>query len=74
MWTEVFDVLLLAAVIEDKVFCIHGSLSPQPKKIDDIKQINLIQEVPHDCPLSDILCIDPDVKVFSVSLVVLGFV
>jgi serine/threonine-protein phosphatase 4 catalytic subunit len=69
MCTEVFDVLQLAAVIEDKVFCVHGGLSPQAEKIDDIKQINRIQEVPHDGPMSDILWSDPDpdVKGFSVS-------
>ena len=66
MSTEIFDVLLLVAVIEDKVFCAHDGLSPQAEKIDDIKQINRIKEIPHD-PMSDILWIIPVVEGFSVS-------
>jgi len=69
MCTEVFDVLQLAAVIEDKVFCVHGGLSPSAENIDDIRKIERIQEVPHDGPMSDILWSDPDpdVKGFAFS-------
>jgi len=32
--TEVFDYLSLGALIEGKVFCVHGGLSPDIKTID----------------------------------------
>lgn len=34
--TDVFDYLSLAAIIEEKVFCVHGGLSPTIKTIDDV--------------------------------------
>ena len=36
--TEVFDMLTLAAVINNKVFCVHGGLSPQIKTIADVSK------------------------------------
>lgn len=38
--TDVFDYLSLAAIIEDKVFCVHGGLSPNIRTIDDVKCVN----------------------------------
>ena len=34
--TEVFDYLSLSAVIEDKVFCVHGGLSPSLNTLDQV--------------------------------------
>jgi serine/threonine-protein phosphatase 4 catalytic subunit len=35
--TEVFDYLSLAAVIEDKVLCVHGGLSPSLNTLDQVR-------------------------------------
>jgi serine/threonine-protein phosphatase 4 catalytic subunit len=34
--TEIFDYLSLAAVIEGRIFCVHGGLSPEISTIDEV--------------------------------------
>ena len=67
MCTDIFELFQLAAVIENKVFCIHGGLSPNVDTIDDIRKLDRKQEVPIDGPMSDILWSSPDpaVKTFQ---------
>ena len=40
--TEIFDFLSLACVIEEKIFCVHGGLSPSINTIDDVYQFLII--------------------------------
>lgn len=58
--TEVFDYLSLSAIIDGKVFCVHGGLSPSISTIDQIRLIDRKQEVPHDGPMCDLLWSDPE--------------
>ena len=72
MWkycTELFDYLALAAIIDERIFCVHGGLSPHISHIDDIRQIDRKQEVPHDGVMSDLMWSDPDefIEGFSLS-------
>ena len=62
--TEVFDYLSLAAIIDNKIFCVHGGLSPSITSLDQIRQIDRKQEVPHDGPMCDLLWSDPEGKTF----------
>ena len=50
----------MAALIEDKVFWVHGGLSPSINVFDDIRKLDRKQEVPRDGPMSNILWCDPD--------------
>ena len=57
---EVFDYLSLGAVVDGRVFCVHGGLSPTVHSIDQIRLIDRKQEVPHDGAMCDLLWSDPD--------------
>ncbi|KZT38103.1 serine/threonine specific protein phosphatase [Sistotremastrum suecicum HHB10207 ss-3] len=57
---EVFDYLALGAIVDGRVFCVHGGLSPNLTTIDGIRAIDRKQEVPHDGPMCDLLWSDPD--------------
>ena len=67
--TEIFDYLPISAIIDQKIFCIHGGLSPTIDTIDEIKNIDRKQEVPHDGAMCDLLWSDPeqDQKGFGIS-------
>jgi len=58
--TEVFDYLPLSALIDDKIFCVHGGLSPTINTVDQIRTIDRKQEVPHDGAPCDLMWSDPD--------------
>lgn len=58
--TEIFDYLSLSAIINGRIFCVHGGLSPSIEKLDQIRVIDRKQEVPHDGPMCDLLWSDPE--------------
>lgn len=59
-FTEVFDYLNIAALIEGKIMCCHGGLSPECKTIDQIRLINRFGEVPASGAFTDIMWSDPE--------------
>lgn len=60
MFTDLFDYLPLTAVVEDQIFCLHGGLSPSIDTLDHIRQLDRVQEVPHEGSMCDLLWSDPD--------------
>jgi len=58
--TLVFDLLTLAAVIDGKIMCVHGGLSPDIRKVDQIRLINRQVEIPHEGPFCDLMWSDPE--------------
>ena len=45
-FTNLFDFLPLAALIDDRVFTPHGGLSPTIQTMSDINELDRIQEIP----------------------------
>lgn len=58
--TDIFDYLSLAAVVEGKVLCVHGGLSPAIDTLDQIRTLDRKQEVPHEGGMCDLLWSDPE--------------
>jgi len=66
--TEVFDSLNLAAIIDGRILCVHGGLSPDINTIDQIRVINRMQEIPQEGPFADLMWSDPeDIQTWCVS-------
>ena len=61
-FTELFNYLPIASLINDKILCVHGGLSPDLKTIEDINNIVRPTEVPDTGLLCDLLNSDPDIK------------
>jgi len=59
-FTDVFDYLAIAAIIEGKIFCIHGGLSPNISTVDQIRLLNRKTEIPHEGSFCDLMWSDPD--------------
>eukprot|EP00005_Dracoamoeba_jomungandri_P000647 CAMPEP_0174256478 /NCGR_PEP_ID=MMETSP0439-20130205/5705_1 /TAXON_ID=0 /ORGANISM="Stereomyxa ramosa, Strain Chinc5" /LENGTH=154 /DNA_ID=CAMNT_0015339097 /DNA_START=506 /DNA_END=970 /DNA_ORIENTATION=- len=47
-------------MIDGRIFCVHGGLSPGIQSLDQIRTINRKQEVPHEGPMCDLLWSDPE--------------
>jgi len=59
-FNDCFNCLPLGAVIEEKILCIHGGLSPDLKNLDQIRRIARPTEIPDSGLLCDLLWADPD--------------
>jgi len=60
---EMFNWLPVAALIDDKIFCVHGGLSPDMQSIEQLYNIQRPTDVPNSGLLCDILWSDPDPEV-----------
>lgn len=58
-FVSVFNCLPVAGVIANKIFCIHGGLSPSLNTMDDIRKISRPSDVPDYGLLNDLLWSDP---------------
>ena len=59
-FTDLFDYLPLAALVEGQIFCVHGGLSPYISTVDQIRLINRKMEIPREGVFCDLMWSDPD--------------
>ena len=64
-FTACFNCLLIAAIVDEKIFCCHGGLSPNLQSMEQIWQIMWPTDVPDQGLLCDLLWSDPDKDVLG---------
>ncbi|KAJ2823581.1 putative serine/threonine protein phosphatase [Coemansia erecta] len=62
-FTDVFDCLALAVVIDGSIFCVHGGLSPSVTHVDQLRVLDRFGEIPHEGAVADLVWSDPDADV-----------
>jgi serine/threonine-protein phosphatase PP1 catalytic subunit len=60
LFTDCFNCLPVAALVDDKILCMHGGLSPDLDSLDRIREIQRPVDVPDQGLLCDLLWSDPD--------------
>jgi serine/threonine-protein phosphatase PP1 catalytic subunit len=56
---EVLCALPLCAVVNNKIFCVHGGISPHLDRLDDINKITRFGQIPDAGLLCDLMWADP---------------
>uniref|UniRef100_A0A0R3VZC6 protein-serine/threonine phosphatase n=1 Tax=Taenia asiatica TaxID=60517 RepID=A0A0R3VZC6_TAEAS len=59
-FTDCFNCLPIVAIIDEKIFCCHGGLSPDLLNMEQIRRIMRPTDVPEQGLLCDLLWSDPD--------------
>jgi len=59
----VFDCMPLAAIISDKIFCVHGGLSPELTSLEQIENIHRPMDLPEEGLACDLLWSDPEPEI-----------
>ncbi|KAH8859420.1 Serine/threonine-protein phosphatase PP1-gamma catalytic subunit A [Schistosoma japonicum] len=59
-FTDCFNCLPIVAIIDEKIFCCHGGLSPDLSTMEQIRRIMRPTDVPEQGLLCDLLWSDPD--------------
>ncbi|GFZ01553.1 type one serine/threonine protein phosphatase 2 [Actinidia rufa] len=63
IFTDCFNCLPVAALIDDKILCMHGGLSPDLTNLDQIRSLTRPTDVPDSGLLCDLLWSDPSREV-----------
>lgn len=59
-FVQTFNNLPLCAVLNGRIFCVHGGISKYIETLDDIMKIDRFCDVPDNGPMFDLLWADPD--------------
>eukprot|EP01013_Petalomonas_cantuscygni_P029957 TRINITY_DN55870_c0_g1_i1.p1 TRINITY_DN55870_c0_g1~~TRINITY_DN55870_c0_g1_i1.p1 ORF type:complete len:305 (+),score=60.83 TRINITY_DN55870_c0_g1_i1:94-1008(+) len=59
-FTDTFNCLPIAAIVDEKIFCVHGGLSPELQNFEQIRKIMRPTDVPDSGLICDLLWSDPE--------------
>jgi len=59
-FTDTFNCMPVAGLVEDRVLCMHGGISPELRNFDQIRKILRPTDVPDSGLICDLLWADPD--------------
>ena len=65
LFSDCFNWLPISAIVDDKILCMHGGISPDLNSLDKIRKIVRPTEVPDKGLLCDLLWSDPDKNVYG---------
>ncbi|GAA0150159.1 protein phosphatase [Lithospermum erythrorhizon] len=63
IFTDCFNCLPVAALVDEKIFCTHGGLSPALQHVKQINDLPRPTDIPDDGLLCDLMWSDPDPKI-----------
>lgn len=64
-FADCFNCLPVAAIVDEKIFCMHGGLSPDLHSMDQIRRVMRPTDVPDTGLVCDLLWADPDKDVMG---------
>ncbi|KAH8370177.1 hypothetical protein KR093_002478 [Drosophila rubida] len=64
-FVDCYNCMPVAAIVDEKIFCCHGGLSPDLNNMGQIHKLNRPCEVPDKGLLCDLLWSDPDPKIMG---------
>ncbi|KAI8613716.1 Metallo-dependent phosphatase-like protein [Chytriomyces sp. MP71] len=62
-FSDCFNCLPIAAIVDEKIFCMHGGLSPDLQSMEQVRRIMRPSDVPDTGILCDLLWSDPSSEV-----------
>jgi len=62
-FTDCFNCMPVAAIIDEKIFCVHGGLSPDLETMEKVRRIPRPTDVPDQGLLCDLLWSDPEKQI-----------
>uniref|UniRef100_A0A7S2WB60 Serine/threonine-protein phosphatase n=1 Tax=Rhizochromulina marina TaxID=1034831 RepID=A0A7S2WB60_9STRA len=62
-FVNMFDCMPVAALVDEKVLCMHGGLSPSLSSLDQIRKLKRPMDIPDEGLVCDLLWSDPEPRV-----------